>query len=59
MKDGKNDVNKFWAAYRRTVIKCGVSQPDADWYVKWCEKFALSIKGKPLRKRTGDDVIAF
>ena len=53
MKNGRNDVNKFWAGFRKSVIQYGISESDADWYVKWGQKFALSIKGRPLK---GDGV---
>ncbi len=59
MKNGRNDVNKFWAGFRKSVIRCGISESDADWYAKWGEKFAVSIKGKPLRQRTGEDILSF
>ena len=44
MKNGRNDVNKFWTSFRKSVIKYSVSESDADWYVKWGEKFDVSIK---------------
>lgn len=40
MKNGRNDVNRLWAGFRKSVIKYGISESDADWYVKWGEKFA-------------------
>ena len=54
-----NDVNRFWNKYHEAVIKNGVSEKYADYYVKWAQKFALSIKGKPLNKRTLDDIRQF
>ena len=54
-----NDVNRFWNKYHEAVIKNGVSEKYADYYVKWGQKFATSMKGKPLRKRTLDDVKLF
>jgi hypothetical protein len=59
MKNGRNDVNKFWAGFRKSVIRYGISESDADWYVKWGEKFAISIKGRSLRKRTRKDIDRF
>ena len=54
----KNDegVNAFWVNFRTTVIESNVPEKYADWYVKWGQKFALSIKGKSLRKRSVDDI---
>jgi integron integrase len=54
-----NDVNKFWDNFRDLVIKSGISEKYADSYVKWGEKFAMSIKGTPLHKRTVDDIKSF
>ena len=55
MKNNHYNVNKFWADFRETIINNNVSESEADWYVKWCEKFAVSIKGKSLRQRTAND----
>ena len=44
MKNGRYDVNKFWAGFRKSVIKYGISASDADWYVKWGQKFDVSVK---------------
>jgi integron integrase len=59
MAKNDNDVNGFWGNFRKKVIDTGVQEKYADWYVKWGQKFALSIKGKPLRKRSVDDIKAF
>ncbi len=55
MMDKPNSVNDFWDSYRNVVVETGIPVRNADWYVRWAEKFAKSIKNKPLRKRgTGD-----
>ena len=54
-----NDVNRFWVKFRGKVVESGISEKYADQYVKWGEKFALSLKGKPLRKRSFDDIKSF
>lgn len=59
MDKNHNDVNKFWDNFCDLVIKSGISEKYADSYVKWGEKFAISIKGKPLHKRTVDDIKTF
>ncbi|MDB9822204.1 site-specific integrase [Deltaproteobacteria bacterium] len=59
MKQKTNDVNKFWVRFRDSVIQYGVPDTYADWYVKWGQKFAVSIKGRPLRQRTGNDIEHF
>ena len=59
MVKNSGDVNRFWSRYRDTVIECNIPESQADEYVKWSENFARSIKGKPLRKRTIDDIKNF
>ena len=59
MGDKINDVNKFWDRFRDLIIQSGVSDSYADWYVRWGRKFALSIKGRPLRQRTTKDIQRF
>ena len=59
MKNDNNDVNKFWKGFHKTVIAHGVSNTEACFYVKWGEKFAVSMKGIPLRQRTAEDIIGF
>jgi integron integrase len=59
MGDKIDDVNKFWDRFRDLVIQSGVSESYADWYVRWGQKFALSIKGRPLRRRTAEDIQLF
>jgi hypothetical protein len=59
MENNKSEVNKFWIKFHDLVIENGIPEKHADWYVRWGQKFALSIKGKPLYRRTLDDVKAF
>ena len=59
MDKNHNEVNKFWVNFRSVVIEQGINEKNADWYVKWGQKFAMSIKGKPLYKRSLDDVKTF
>ena len=54
-----HDVNKFWLNFRKAVIENGIDEKYAEGYVEWCKKFALSMKGKPLRKRNVDDIKGF
>ena len=59
MKEKGNDVNKFWNDFKKAALESGVKDTVVDWYVKWSERFARSIKGKPLRSCTKRDVIDF
>ena len=56
MDKNNYDVNKFWVKYREAVTENGIGEKYADYYVKWAQKFALSIKGKLLTKRSLDDI---
>lgn len=53
------NVKKFWDSYRHAVIESGVPAKNADWFVGWAQKFADSIKDKPLRKRSAADIHKF
>lgn len=46
----------FWGGFLECVLKNGVSEEHARWYVNWANKFARSIRGVPLRERSIDDV---
>ena len=45
--------------YRDAVIGLGIREKTAEWYVNWAQKFAISIKGKPLRARSSEDINTF
>ena len=34
----------FWNNFRDVVTRFGIDYSNADWYVKWAEQFAVSIK---------------
>jgi integron integrase len=54
-----NKVNKFWDSYRQAAIASGVPAKNAEWYLKWAEKFAVATKGKPIRERSVADIRKF
>ena len=54
-----NNVNKFWDSYRQAAIASGVPVKNAEWFVKWAEKFAVATKGKQLRERSAADIRKF
>ncbi len=41
------------------MVDSGVAKAKAIWYVNWAQKFASSLKGKPLRSRSAEDVRRF
>lgn len=59
MMDKPNNVNDFWDSYRDVLAEAGIPVRNADWYVRWAEKFAESIKNKPLRQRGASDIENF
>jgi len=54
-----NKVNKFWDSYRQAAIASGVPAKNAEWYVKWADKFAVATQGKPIRERSVADIRKF
>ena len=49
----------FGDSYRRAIISSGVPDTKVKWYLRWAQKFAVSMKGKPLRARSAGDVNRF
>jgi len=49
----------FWNTFHDVVIRFGIDYSNADWYVKWAEQFAVSIKGRSLRRRMPKDIQFF
>jgi integron integrase len=54
-----DNVKLFWKSYRKAVIESGVPAKNADWYVRWAQKFDDSIQGKPIRERSAADIHKF
>jgi integrase len=52
-------VNKFWQQYQAAVLRQGVPQVRAEWFVRWARRFARAGLGVPLRERTAAHVRAF
>ena len=50
MDQNANKVNKFWKGYYEAVVESGIPEKTAEWYANWAQKFAVSIKGTPLRR---------
>jgi hypothetical protein len=53
------NVNKFWRQYQAAVLRQGVPQSRAEWFVRWAQRFTRSGLGVPLRTRTAAHVRAF
>lgn len=49
----------FWQSYRASVLKQGIPETQAKWYVTWAESFAKFQKGVPLKARSAKQVKAF
>jgi integrase len=54
-----NNVKKFWGSYRKAVIATGVPENNAEWYVRWAQKFSRSFTGKSLEERSVSDIRQF
>ena len=59
MNDKSNKVNGFWDSYCQVVVESGVPEKNAEWYVRWGQKFAKSIQGKALRQRSVSEIEQF
>lgn len=53
------NVKNLWGSYKKAVIAAGVPEKYAEWYVRWARKFSNSIKNKPLKKRSAEDIRRF
>jgi len=49
----------FWKNYRESVLKQGIPDAKAEWFVTWAVNFAKSQKGVPLKARTAEQVQIF
>jgi len=53
------NVNKLWQQYQAAVLRQGVPQARAEWFVRWAQRFTGSGLGVPLRTRTAAHVRIF
>ncbi len=53
------NVKNFWASYRSAVIASGVPEKNAEWFVRWAQKFSRSIKDKSLQEISEADIRGF
>ncbi len=51
--------NLFWEKYLVVVAGHSIPAAKAEWYLKWAKKFALSLPGLPLKRRSADQVKTF
>ena len=54
-----NNVKGFWSTLDDAVVASGIQKSAEEWWVRKARKFALSIKGTPLRSRTFENVRDF
>jgi hypothetical protein len=59
MAEDLKRVKEFWQAYRAAVLRQGVTQAKAEWFVRWAQPFARAVPGVSLRARTDAHVTAF
>lgn len=58
VKEKKSQVAPLWEAFHKNLLRHGIQQDQADWYVKWVQGFAKSMKG-PLKSRSASDVLRY
>ncbi len=51
-----DDINKFWHKFQKAVVDSGGSETMAIYHIKWAKKFAVSLRGKPLRSCSAGNV---
>ncbi len=56
---GAGGLKKFWSDYAAVVARQDVPAPRIQWYVKWAEDFAKSLRGSPLQNRNAGEVRAY
>ena len=54
-----NNVKGFWDAFAKVLSDNGIDDGHAKFYLNWAHKFALWLKGVPLRDRSLDDIRTF
>ncbi|MDP6524704.1 MAG: tyrosine-type recombinase/integrase [Kiritimatiellia bacterium] len=59
MAERNSSVNGFWTAFAETVARSGIAEARIEHYVNWGHRFALWLKGVPLRDRSLGDIRCF
>ena len=54
-----DNVKNFWGSYQSAVVASGVPEKNAEWFVRWAQKFLRAINGKSLEERSADDIRRF
>ena len=49
MSKSDNYVNGFWTKFGSVLSESGIDEEHAKFYLQWAEKFAVWLKGVPLR----------
>ena len=57
--DVSQDVNGFGAKFSNVLSESGDDDEHAKFYLGWAEKFAVWLKGVPLRERSLGDIRCF
>ena len=55
----ERDVNGFWSAFAGVLSVQGIDDRHVEFYLNWGHRFALWLKGVPLRDRSLDDIRTF
>ncbi|MDH5561574.1 MAG: phage integrase N-terminal SAM-like domain-containing protein, partial [Deltaproteobacteria bacterium] len=56
-KNGQDSA--FWASYRRTITKHGISDKHAIWYERWAQRFCMGLQDKELTACTAAELASY
>ncbi len=59
MENGTDGGAGRWVAYLDALARCDVAEEKRRWYVRWVERFAAFLGGRPLETAERADVEAF
>ena len=59
MNNSRSSVNDFWNDFVKFMLNMDIPRQKADTYSFWAQKFAISLKGVPLRDRSVKDINNF
>jgi len=54
-----DNVKNYWGSYKDAVIASGVPDKNAEWFARWAQNFADSIRDKELEERSETDIREF
>ena len=59
MAEVNTGVNPFWGEFGKVLTEKGIDDNHLKFYLNWAQKFAVWLKGVPLRERSLADIRSF